>query len=539
MISLNTLPIPRLTPTRLILLVVAFLLLTGNWAFYEKLTDIYPWGEGNAIFVLSLTVFHYCFLLLITILFWFVMPARIVASLLLLLTAAVGYYADQLGVVIDTDMIRNVLQTNPAEMLDLINIGFVARFILLGIVPLVLVWKLPFHKSSFLRELRYKAQTAVAAAVVMVLSVVPWSDHYASFFREHQSVRYYMNPLSSIYAAGKYIKHEMIAAEVHTYTTLAERSERSAVDPHQELVVLVIGETARTDHFSLNGYERVTNPQLTGKARLISYSDISACGTSTAVSVPCMFGHDGRETFDHGLSDYTENILDLLKRAGVNILWRDNNSDSKGVALRVPYEDFKSPAVNSICDNECRDVGMLEGLQEYIDSQQGDTLIVLHQMGSHGPAYFKRYPAEFEQFKPTCKSIELSDCTNEEIVNAYDNTILYTDHFLSKVIELLQRNCEKFEATMFYVSDHGESLGEGGLYLHGMPYMFAPKEQTHVPLIVWSGDFSDIDHEKTLALKDQPNTHDALFGVLLELFEVETDLISVVENPLVYLKADH
>ena len=514
------------------------MILTGNWAFYGKLTDIYSVAEGNAIFVLSLTIFHYCFLLLLTVVFCLAIPARTLVSLLILLTSATGYYSDQLNVVIDSEMIRSISETNIDEMLDVFNFGFVMRIFLLGIIPLTLIWSLPFYNSGALRELRYKLQIAAVAVVVMVLCVVTMGEHYASFFREHKPVRFYMNPAYPIYSVGKYLKHEIIVSKEHLYTTVAERSERTVTDKHQELVVLVVGETARADHFSLNGYQRVTNPKLSEMDRLISYSDISACGTSTSVSVPCMFGQKGRADFNHELSSYTDNILDLLKRAEVNILWRDNNSSSKGVAFRVTYQDFKSPAVNPVCDTECRDVGMLDGLQAYIDSVDGDVLIVLHQMGSHGPAYFKRYPQQIERFKPACKSIELSQCTTEEIINAYDNTILYTDHFLAQVIGFLKHNTSAYETTMFFVSDHGESLGEGGFYLHGMPYMVAPVAQTHVPIIVWSGESSDIDYEKSLGLKDKPNSHDALFGALLELFEVETDLKPIGKHPLVYIKGD-
>ena len=270
--------------------------------------------------------------------------------------------------------------------------------------------------------------------------------------------------------------------------------------------------------------------------RLISYSNISACGTSTAISVPCMFAFAGREDFDPDEAEHTENVLDILKRAGVNVLWRDNNSDSKGVASRIAHDDYKSSEINTLCDTECRDTGMLVGLQEYIDASEGDVLIVLHQMGSHGPAYYKRYPKEFEHFKPACRSAELSTCSIEEITNAYDNSILYTDYFLSRVIELLKQNTPKYETTMFYVSDHGESLGEAGIYLHGLPYMFAPEAQIKVPVIVWAGSSSDIDYERSLQLKTQANSHDALFATLLQTFETHTDLHHEHERPLIYLK---
>ena len=500
--------------------------------------DIYPLSQGGIIFILSITIFHYCFLILLMLLSGLVIPTRIAVSVFILLAAVVGYYSDRFNIVIDVEMIRNILQTDVDEMADTVNSGLVIRFFLLGILPLLLIWRTSFHGSGILRELRYKLQTAILAIVVMALCVITLGDYYASFFREHKLLRKYLNPSYPVYSAGVFVKQAMTSSGPGSYTTIAGRSERQPSDSHLELIVLVIGETARADHFSLNGYTRPTNPELSRSDRLISYSNIAACGTSTAVSVPCMFAQKGREDFSHELSENTENILDLLHRAGVSVLWRDNNSGSKGVAARVAYQNYNSRTVNPVCDTECRDVGMLDGLQDFVDSQNGDILVVLHQKGSHGPAYFKRYPERFERFKPSCKSIELSDCTTDEIVNAYDNTIFYTDHLLARVIDFLEQNTPRYETAMLYVSDHGESLGEGGLYLHGMPYVFAPDAQTRVPVIIWSGVSSDIDYGKSTGLKDAPNSHDALFDTLLDLFEIQTDLRPVNRPPLVYLKRD-
>jgi lipid A ethanolaminephosphotransferase len=286
---------------------------------------------------------------------------------------------------------------------------------------------------------------------------------------------------------------------------------------------MVVGETARADRFSLNGYERRTNPLL-ARLGVISFTDFSSCGTSTAISVPCMFDIHERENFSSSESAATENALDVLRHAGVTVLWRDNNSNSKGVADRIAIEDFHSPETNPVCDTECRDVGMLSGLREYIDRQQsGDILIVLHQMGSHGPAYFKRYPDEFHVFVPTCDTKQLDDCSESEIGNAYDNSILYTDYFLSQVIELLRSYDDRFETVMLYASDHGESLGESGIYLHGLPYWLAPDAQTRVPVILWFGrNYHDVDVAAMRQLRDEPLSHDNLFHTLLGLFEIDS-----------------
>ena len=237
-----------------------------------------------------------------------------------------------------------------------------------------------------------------------------------------------------------------------------------------------------------------------------------------------MFSNFPRDLFDERKGESNENLLDVLQHAGVHVLWRDNNSDSKGVATRVLYQDYKQRSINSMCDDiECRDEGMLVGLQDYINAQQqGDVVIVLHQMGNHGPAYYKRYPAAFERFTPTCQTNQLDECTNEEISNAYDNTVLYTDYFLQKVISLLKDNTSRFETAMVYMSDHGESLGEYGIYLHGLPYAMAPDNQKHIASVLWFGDSFKIDKKALQQKVNQPFSHANLFHTMLGLMEIET-----------------
>jgi lipid A ethanolaminephosphotransferase len=147
-------------------------------------------------------------------------------------------------------------------------------------------------------------------------------------------------------------------------------------------------------------------------------------------------------------------------------------------------------------------------------------------MGSHGPAYYKRYPQAFEIFTPTCQTNQLNECSDEQINNAYDNTIVYADYFLSRVIELLKNNAEDLDTAMFYISDHGESLGENGVYLHGMPYFMAPIEQVHVPAIMWF-DKSFAGQVNMAVLEMAANesfSHDNLFHTLLGLMRVETEV---------------
>jgi lipid A ethanolaminephosphotransferase len=235
-----------------------------------------------------------------------------------------------------------------------------------------------------------------------------------------------------------------------------------------------------------------------------------------------MFSYQNQDSFDVTIAPFEENVLDTLARAGVEVVWRDNNSGSKHVADRVTYQDYSRPVNESyVCAGECRDETLLTGLDELIRSSNGDVLIVLHQMGSHGPAYFQRYDETFEVFTPVCLSSELSQCTQNEIINAYDNSIIYTDYVINESIKLLEK-FNAYSTNVIYISDHGESLGEAGLYLHGLPYGFAPESQTHVPAMVWSGDRSNIDRALTSKNSENVYTHDNLAQTLLSLFGIST-----------------
>lgn len=307
------------------------------------------------------------------------------------------------------------------------------------------------------------------------------------------------------------------------------------------MLILVVGETARADRFSLTGYSRITNPYLE-KEDAISFSNYYSCGTTTAVSLPCMFSILNKNEYTKEKASQTENLLDVLTYAGVNVLWRDDNSDSKGVALRVPFESYKTQENNTICDTECRDEGMLIGQQDYIDQQDnGDILIVLHQMGNHDPAYYKRYPENFEEFTPGCQTNQLEDCSIKEIGNSYDNAILYTYYFLSKIISLLKTNSKTFETAVFYVSDHGESLGENGLYLHGLPYIIAPDNQTHIAVIMWFAENFQIDKDPIKLKRAEKFSHDNIFHTVLGAMGIESEIYNKEMDILnsVYLSTAH
>jgi lipid A ethanolaminephosphotransferase len=514
------------SPLLLILLVSFFITVTSNFSFVEHFSQEYE-IDKNVSFLGALLIIIFAFNTLITGMLYLILPLRWSVSIMLILAAVCAYFSDKFGVVIDVEMIRNSLQTNMSEASDLLTLNLFLRLILLAIVPIVLISLLSIktQKESpwWLIKLKSVAASLGVALLLIVISIALFSAQFSSFIRQHKQLRYYINPIQAIYSGGKYMASQFKSTGPRTYIALTENATVLNSSGNNKLVIMVVGETARADHLSLNGYSRETNSLLSQQQNVVTYSQISSCGTSTAISVPCMFSLSSRDDFEIDSASYTQNTLDIIAMAGVSVLWRDNNSDSKGVATRQLFEDFRTPEHNPECIDECRDTGMLGDLQDYIDKQPKDILIVLHQMGSHGPAYYKRYPKEFEKYTPACQTAELSNCSDQEIINAYDNTIVYTDYFLTKIIELLQANTDKFQTSMLYVSDHGESLGENGIYLHGLPYAFAPDSQTHVPIVLWSDDRSNIDLAQTRELATQANSHDALAKTLISMFEIETD----------------
>lgn len=517
----------KIHPITLIVLTAVFLIIFGNVTFFQNVLDVYPVnGFQSGLFILSLALVFTCVNVIILSMLCYKHTIKPILILVLLLSAACAYFMDSYHVIIDDVMIDNVMKTDTGEAFDLLSLKQALYILLLGVLPAVIVYKTPLAEQSFKAAVISKLSLIAVSLIIAVITILSLGNFYASFLRENKSLRNYANPSYYIYSIGKYVG-TIYQADADVFTPIGLDASISAEEPDRELIILVVGETARADHFSLNGYPKNTNPQLE-KENIINFTNVWSCGTSTAVSVPCMFGLAGRSDYEPGKAKSIGNLLDIAEHAGVNVLWLDNNSSSKGVADRSHYQSYKSADVNPVCDVECRDVGMLANLQSYIDNlPTGDILIVLHQMGNHGPAYYKRYPSDFEHFKPTCQTNQLEKCSSDEITNAYDNAILYTDFFLSETLDLLKKNDPNFESIMMYVSDHGESLGENGLYLHGLPYMLAPDAQKHVPMFLWFGqnvDKEEVNIEQIKAKTNERFTHDNVFHTLLGLLEIDTEV---------------
>ncbi|XOF33336.1 MAG: phosphoethanolamine transferase [Candidatus Electrothrix sp. YB6] len=520
----------QITATKLLFLLSLFFVAIYNIAFFRHILAVYPLSPKNFYFLISLTAGITFVIFLLFTLITSAGGTKPILIFFLITSSVAAYFMDSYDVVIDHIMMQNIAETDWSETYDLLNIKILYYLLLLGLLPSWFVYRVRITAESLKKSIFRKIRDSFVAVLLIFAIILTFSRFYTSFFREHKPLRYYSNPGYYVYSFGKYISQNF---NLHKKTVSplgldAEATEPTHDEQQKELVILVVGEAARADHFSLNGYPKETNPLLK-KEDIISMSRVFSCGTSTAYSVPCMFSVFPRAEFSHSRGKANENVLDVLHHTGfVDILWRDNNSDSKGVALRVAYEDYSLPENNTLCsDGECRDEGMLVGLDQYIAEHQGrDILIILHQMGNHGPAYYKRYPKAFEQFTPACTTNQLEECTQEEIINAYDNALLYTDYFLSKVIDLLKKYDKNHETAMIYFSDHGESLGESGVYLHGLPYMIAPESQKHIGALMWFGDHftKDIDVDSIQKKRDREYSHDNLFHTLLGLFEIKTEV---------------
>lgn len=520
----------RVTLSRnvLTMLVALWLMLTMNLPFWRTVwTGVGGFSNDSPLFLLSLPVFVWIWLyVLLSLLAWGRLT-KTVLCFMVLVSAGASYFMASYGIVIDYTMLTNAVQTDTAEASELFSGRMLVWLLALGVVPALLISRVPIRNVSWKRELVGKLGTVVVLLAVFVGVVMSLYQPYASLIRNHREVRLMLVPSNVVGAVHGYLKHQLSGPATLTTVGLdAHRVSAVAANHRPKVTVVVVGETARAADFSLNGYARATNPEL-AQRDVINFPNASSCGTATAVSVPCMFMDVGKANYKDSMAGHREGLLDVLQRAGVDVLWRDNNSGCKGACDRVPTEDVSLLHIDALCgDGECHDEALLNNLQSYLDGLTRDTVVVLHMKGSHGPAYFRRYPAAFEQFTPVCKEVQLDRCNTQSIVNAYDNTLLYTDHVLAAVIDLLRQNAGRLDTAMLYMSDHGESLGEHRLYLHGLPYAMAPSEQTHIPMVLWFSEgmqrSSGISADCLRQNAAQPVSHDNLFHSVLGLMGVST-----------------
>lgn len=506
-------------------------LLIYNVRFWQ-LTAGAMWhpGVGAALFMASLFVLAWTVLALLLLLLPNQRLMRAAASLLFVIAAMGAYFCSEYGAIMNQEMMRNVVQTDRDEVSALMSPDLWLHIGLLGLIPAVLVWRVRLPRTSWRRQLGQRGLAIVVALSLSLAGMFANSADYASFFREHKPVRYTLNPAAQIVSMIGLLAGSRDSRADQPLIDPAGTIERTAAPSARPLVLfLVIGETARAANFQLGGYGRATNPELSQISGLTYFSRTSSCGTSTAISVPCLFSHLSRAEFNVDEAGRYTNLLDSLATAGFDIQWRDNNSGCKGVCPRVSSVDYNQSSDARYCrDSNCFDEVMLADLPETLRKIQRDTVIVFHQKGSHGPSYSERYPAAYEKFQPACRSNQLQHCSQQEITNTYDNTIAYTDHVLARQIQLLREVGSQLDSVLIYVSDHGESLGENGIYLHGMPYAFAPAAQKEVPFLMWTSEGyvqrARLQPDCLRTEATQPVSHDFFYHTVLGAAEARNQV---------------
>ena len=528
------LKIKPVRPEWLTLIASGFLLFGFNSVLWEHLFSITAADGKGLMLRVAFAVMVFCAFNLVLTLVAFRRVLKPVLISLFFISAGVAYFMSQYGALIDVGMFRNFAETNATEVRDLLSFKLFAYLLLLGALPSWLLYKVPVNYRRWPREVLSKCLVTGLCSLAIGAVAITNYQGLASLFRNHHELRMMVVPSNYIGASISYVREQVVSSQ-KPFVAIGEDARRNPSwqgHARKSLTVLVVGESARAENFGILGYDRDTTPKLSQESGLIAYTNVHSCGTETAVSVPCMFSNMGRKNYDATQAKNQEGLLDILKRAGLDVIWRDNQSGCKGTCDRVTLQDVSNLKDPQLCANsECRDEILLQGLQALIDNLAHDTVLVLHQMGSHGPEYFKRYPKEYEHFTPVCQSNALNNCSRESIVNGYDNTLVYTDHVLSSLIDVLRANQDKADTAMLYLSDHGESLGEYNLFLHGTPYMLAPEQQKHVAMLAWFSDryqqaFS-VDAHCLQQSRDKPLSQDNLFHSMLGLLDID----SKVYNP--------
>ncbi len=521
---------PSVPAEALLAAVALYLTLVANQPFFARLLALglaeAPGGAWRlAALALAVTGLHLLLLGAVAI----GRATRPVLALVLLASAAAAYFTRHYGTVIDAGMLRNVLGTDPHEAGELVTAGALGWIGLTGGLPALGVLWLRLRPRSWRRALGARALLLLAAALASAGGLAAAYGGVAALLREHRELRYLVTP-GNLVAGGVRLLADALREprvpppSLDPDASLAPR----APGARPRVLVIVLGETVRAANWGLAGYARQTTPRLAALDP-VAFNDVEACGTSTEVSVPCLFSPLARgEGGDGAAPRRSRSLLHLLDEVGVQVLWRSNQATCKGVCDGLPREDFLGGDDPDWCGPDgCLDRVLLTGLRARIDAAPGDLVVVLHQQGNHGPGYHLRHAPGDAPYQPECRALDLATCTPAEVVNAYDNALRETDHLLADAIALL-RDVDSHDAALLYVSDHGESLGEDGLYLHGLPYAIAPATQTRVPMAFWaSGAFyaaRGLDEACLRARARAPASHGEVFHGVLGVFDVRSRL---------------
>jgi lipid A ethanolaminephosphotransferase len=513
---------------QLIVLTSVYIALVCNFPFLLKVTSaITQTSDYSLVFLLSVPFLLLNFCIIFNSLLGFGKILKPILIFTIMLSSVILYATSSYGIVFDYSMIQNGVETDSAEALSYINISAVLFVTIVGGVPAICIFYAKTKSQFWLKSLKSRFVLITLNSIIIILIASCFYANYASVGRNNRELIGYITPFKFIDASVKYANRHYFSTALPF--TILDSSPLFAIQNNDaNVTVLVVGETARAQSFSLNGYSQDTN-RYTKNSGIVSFSKVASCGTATSVSLPCMFSRLDRKTYNNRTANAQQNLLDIAKTAGMDVLWIDNNNGScKGVCARVDSIDIDTSKSNSLCDGEyCLDEALLAPLQDKLNNLTAkNTLIVLHMMGSHGPTYYKRYPQEKTLFLPDCQRSDIQHCSEQQVINTYDNTIAYTDFVLSEIISRLEKleSASTLKTSMLYISDHGESLGEKGVYLHGLPYAFAPEEQTHVAMLFWQNRSVASHTDDCLAsVSSEAISHDNLFDIILGVTSVSSN----------------
>ncbi|MBE2897267.1 phosphoethanolamine--lipid A transferase [Pasteurellaceae bacterium HPA106] len=514
------------TSTQLTFALALYFTIVLNGAFFRAVWQAASISNThNLLFFASVPVFVFCTLFAVYQVLALPLLHKVLMPALLVISAAISYHALFYHVYFGTDMLENILQTDYAESQRMLTLPYVAWVLGFGVLPALIYCLVKLRYRIWYKELGVRALVVLLCLGVVGGIAKLYYQDYASFVRNHHQIPKLIVPSNFITAGVNEIKRQQ--RKNRTYTPLGLDATRNA-STQRRVIVLVVGETTRAANWGLNGYARQTTPELAAMGDVVNFPVVSSCGTATAVSVPCMFSNLGRSGYDNVTAVTQDNLVDIVLRVGVRMLWVDNDGGCKEVCHHISYRSVIDENDPRYChDGECLDMALLAHFDQDVQAEpQRDLFLILHTIGNHGPTYYERYTREFAHYTPICETKDIAQCDRESLLNTYDNGVHYVDHFLATVIHKLN-SLANTETALYYVSDHGESLGENGMYLHGAPYAIAPSEQTHVPQIFWgSPAFIQAQQLSVRCLQQQANTteysQDNLFHSLLGMWDIQT-----------------
>ncbi|GGJ00095.1 phosphoethanolamine transferase [Shewanella hanedai] len=520
----------KLSVNQFTLFIAIFYVCIFNIPFFQVVQQgIEKQTEVNPIFIATIPLFLIFALSFLFSLFSFKYLLKPFFISITLLSSSVFFAALQYGVVFDTGMIENTVQTNQAEAFTYLNLSSAVNFLLTGIIPAFLILKANIEYKPVIKEVIHKLGFMLCMLVGIGVIAFFYYQNYVSFGRNNDELKRLVVPTYVIGSIAKYTnQHYFQTPLVYQQQGLDAVNTHTARNGKGNLMVLVVGETARAKNYEYYGYQKPTNTY-TKEHKVTAFQNMTSCGTATAVSVPCMFSNMTRAQYNARKAEAQDGVLDVLAHADIQQVWLDNDSGCKGVCDRITNITIERDSDPELCNGDyCFDQVLLNQLDKTLANiEHRDTLIVLHVIGSHGPTYYLRYPESNKKFTPDCPRSDIQNCSDEALVNTYDNTILYTDYILASVIDKLKGLDGQYNTGMIYMSDHGESLGEKGLYLHGAPYAIAPDEQTRIPMLTWfSPAFSQENKLDQSCLNKKAKrggfSHDNLFDSLLGIMNVKT-----------------